>query len=184
VSNFSTDELYNISRESVYLESFKHENIIRFINSYIYENTFYTVMDFARGGELNTYLCKSGTLSEIETKRVFKQIHAAVKYIHSKNVIHRDLKPNNILFLDEERENLVLIDFGISGFYNGSHKETIKAGTTRFMPPELAAGLVYTSSPKMDIWALGVILYLMLFGQYPFDGKFKNVLIFASSKRR
>lgn len=169
ISNLSTDEIYNISREAMYLQSFQHKNIIKYINSYIYENHFYTIMDMAYGGELVTYLTEKNVLSEMECKRIFKQIHDAVKYIHSRNVIHRDLKPNNILFLDVNRENVVLIDFGISGYNSGNIKESIKAWTTKFIPPELAAGLSYSSSPKFDVWALGVILFQMLFGQYPFD---------------
>ena len=169
ISNLSTDEIYSISREALYLQSFTHRNIIKYINSYIYENHFYTVMDYAQGGELVNYLAEQKVLSEQESKRIFRQIQDAVKYIHSRNVIHRDLKPNNIMFLDAKRENVVLIDFGISGYNSGNVKETVKAGTTKFIPPELAAGLTYSSSPKFDIWALGVILYSMLFGVFPFE---------------
>ncbi len=140
-SNLSTDEIYNISREALYLQSFQHKNIIKYINSYIYDNHFYTVMDFAAGGELVGYLSEHKILSESDCKRIFKQVHDAVKYIHSRNVIHRDLKPNNILFLDEKYENVVLIDFGISGYSSGNIKEEIKAWTTKFIPPELASGL-------------------------------------------
>jgi calcium-dependent protein kinase len=127
-------------------------------------------MDFAHGGELSNYLGEKNILSEFECKRIFKQLHDSVNYIHTRNVIHRDLKPNNILFLDKEHQNLVLIDFGISGYNSGNIKETIKAGTTKFLAPELAAGFTYSSTPKVDIWALGVILFLMLFGCFPFEG--------------
>ena len=81
---------------------------MKFINSYVYENQFYAVMECAKGGELDTYLETVGFLSEWEARRIFKQIHEAVKYIHSKNVVHRDLKPNNILFLDKNLENLIV----------------------------------------------------------------------------
>ena len=113
-------------------------------------------MECGLGGELTTYLEQEKYLTEWEARRVFRQLHEAVKYIHSKNVVHRDLKPNNILFLDEKRENLVvlflfqiflffcfilnkiqLIDFGISGIAHGNIKESIKAGTTKFIPPEV-----------------------------------------------
>jgi serine/threonine protein kinase len=109
VSCLLSEEIYNISRECLYLQSFKHKNIIKFINSYVYENNFYTVMDCAKGGELCSYLESQNLLSEWETRRIFKQIHEAVKYIHSKNVVHRDLKPNNILFLDKNLENLIVM---------------------------------------------------------------------------
>lgn len=108
ISALNSEEIYNISREALYLQSFKHRNIVKFINSYVYENQFYTVMQCAVGGELNTYLEKEKYLSEFEARRIFKQLHEAVKYIHSRSVVHRDLKPNNILFLDEKRENVVV----------------------------------------------------------------------------
>ena len=109
ISALSSEECYNISREGLYLQSFKHKNIIKFINSYVHENHFYTVMANARGGELTNYLEEQNILSELEARRVFKQLHDAVKYMHAKNIVHRDLKPNNILFLDKARENLVVI---------------------------------------------------------------------------
>jgi len=108
ISALNSEEIYNISREALYLQSFKHRNIVKFINSYVFENQFYTVMQCAFGGELNAYLEKEKYLSEFEARRIFKQLHEAVKYIHSRNVVHRDLKPNNLLFLDEKRENVVV----------------------------------------------------------------------------
>lgn len=111
ISFLTSEEIYNISREGLYLQSFKHKNIIKFINSYVYENQFYTVMQCAKGGELTHYLDEKKILSEFEARRVFKQLHDAVKYMHTKNIVHRDLKPNNVLFLDEARENLVVNNF-------------------------------------------------------------------------
>jgi serine/threonine protein kinase len=136
-------------------------------------------MDFAEGGELTLLLKEKGTLSEEESKKIFKQIYEAVCYIHSQNIIHRDLKPNNILFLDKERTQIVIIDFGISGMANGNQREKIKAGTTSFLPPEMASGEEFSSSPKLDIWAMGIILYLMVEGCYPFDGKNTKEIIIS-----
>lgn len=118
ISALNSEEIYNISREALYLQSFKHRNIVKFINSYVYENQFYTVMQCAIGGELNSYLEKEKYLSEFEARRIFKQLHEAVKYIHSRNVVHRDLKPNNILFLDEKRENVVVKLFLIDQLFH------------------------------------------------------------------
>jgi serine/threonine protein kinase len=90
------------------MQSFKHRNIIRFINSYVHEGQFYSVMECALGGELSNLLNKKKYLSEFQARKIFKQLHEAVKYIHSKDVVHRDIKPNNILFLDEQLENVVV----------------------------------------------------------------------------
>ena len=181
-SEFSNEDLYNISRENLILRSMVHKNVIRCYNSFAHENKFYTVMDFAEGGELTYLLKDKGALSEEEAKKIFKQIYEAVCYIHSRNIIHRDLKPNNILFLDKEKTHIVIIDFGISGMSNGNQKEKIKAGTTRFLPPEIVGGEEFSSSQKLDIWALGVILFLMVEGCYPFNGKNTKEIILAILK--
>ena len=178
-TDFSNEDLYNISREHLILRSMIHKNVIRCYDSFAHENKFYTVMDFAEGGELTLLLKEKGTLSEDESKKIFKQIYEAVCYIHSQNIIHRDLKPNNILFLDKERTQIVIIDFGISGMANGNQREKIKAGTTSFLPPEMASGEEFSSSPKLDIWAMGIILYLMVEGCYPFDGKNTKEIIIS-----
>lgn len=172
-SNFSTEEVYNISRENLILRTMNHKNVIKMYDSFTYDKKFFTVMDYARGGELSLLLeeRKNKKLSETECKKIFKQIYEAVCYIHERNIIHRDLKPNNILFLDKEKTHVVIIDFGISGFSNGNNRERIKAGTTMFLAPETACGNEFGSNRKLDIWALGIILFRMIQGIYPFDGK-------------
>jgi serine/threonine protein kinase len=172
-SNFSTEEVYNISRENLILRTMNHKNVIKLYDSFTYDKKFFTVMDYARGGELTLLLegNDNNKLNENECKKIFKQIYDAVCYIHQRNIIHRDLKPNNILFLDEEKTHIVIIDFGISGFSNGNNREKIKAGTTLFLAPETACGKEFCSNRKLDIWALGIILFRMIEGVYPFDGK-------------
>ena len=183
-TDFSNEDLYNISREHLILRSMLHKNVIRCHDSFAHNNKFYTVMDFAEGGELTLLLKDKGALSEDEAKKIFKQMYEAVCYIHSQNIIHRDLKPNNILFLDKERTQVVIIDFGISGMANGNQREKIKAGTTSFLPPEIASGEEFSSNQKLDIWAMGIILYLMVEGSYPFDGKNTKEIITAILKNR
>ena len=171
IKGFSTDDLYNISRESLYLSNLKHKNIIKMYCSYQYKDYLYNIMDYAEGGELSQLINSDVEIPEFKIKDIFKQIIEGVKFIHGKNVIHRDLKPNNILFLDKEKTHIVIIDFGISGISNGLNKEIIKAGTFKFTPPEILSKNNFQSSNKIDIWSLGVILYLMYFKKYPFDGE-------------
>lgn len=169
IAKLDSESLYSISREALYLSTLRHKNIIKIYSSYLTDNALFIVMEYAKGGELFTKL--DHPLTEEEAKVLFKQIHKAVKFCHSNNVIHRDLKPNNILFLDEAKTRLVLIDFGISGLSNGNNKETTKAGTYKFLPPEIVQHINYQATVKIDVWALGVILYLMVVGKCPFDGK-------------
>jgi serine/threonine protein kinase len=92
VTNLSNDEIYNISREALYLETLKHKNIIKYINSFSFEKNFYTLMQYAEGGELGAYVNEKIWLPECEAKRIFIQLVDAIKFIHTKNVIHRDFK--------------------------------------------------------------------------------------------
>ena len=183
-TNFSNEDLYNISREHLILRSMIHKNVIKCYDSFAHDNKFYTVMDYAEGGELNFLLKEKGVLPEEEAKKIFMQIYDAVYYIHGQNIIHRDLKPNNILFLDKEKTHIVVIDFGISGFANGNQREKIKAGTTTFLPPEMASGEEFSSNRKLDIWALGIILYRMVEGIYPFEGKNTKEIINSILNRK
>ena len=105
--------------------------------------------------------------TEKDAAKIFKQILEAVNYLHAHGVCHRDLKPENILFSTlAEDSSIKLIDFGLSKVFKGD-KTIMKGavGTTFYMAPELITG---NYNEKCDIWACGVILYIMLCGKPPF----------------
>ena len=126
-------------------------------------------MEYAKGGELTQLINSKDPIPEPKIKHIFRQIYNAVQYIHNKNVIHRDLKTNNIVFLDEEKTHIAIIDFGISSISCGG--DVLKAGTLKYIPPELLNQDTFKNSTKIDMWALGIILYLLYFKTFPFDGK-------------
>lgn len=178
VQKFSTEELFNLSREGRLISNLDHKNIIKIYNFYTYDHYLFNIMEYARGGELSQLICNKSPIPEERIKNIFTQIFEAVKYIHSKGIIHRDLKINNVVFLDEEKTKVALIDFGISTFSNdyGEGGDVVKAGTLKYMPPELLVEGEKNMkvSNKVDMWAMGVILYLLYFKRFPFDGKSGN----------
>lgn len=102
-----------------------------------------------------------------------KQIMLAVNYLHTHGIVHRDLKPENFLFEDDsERSLLKLIDFGLSskvkkGFGDEAYMMESVVGSPYYIAPEVISGKY---SHECDIWSIGVIMYVLLAGAYPFDG--------------
>ena len=98
-----------------------------------------------------------------------QQVLSAISYCHDHNIVHRDLKPENILLEDSEAENLVVkvIDFGASQFFDPTEKLTERFGTIYYISPEVLKG---DYGEKCDLWSMGVILYILLCGEPPFNG--------------
>jgi serine/threonine protein kinase len=113
------------------------------------------------------YLTEKIRLEEDEAREIFKQILDTVNYCHHKGIIHRDLKLENILFSDSTRKLIKLIDFGVSGLLKG---EKSKAGSIKYMAPEVVGGSNTESLPQLDVWSLGCVLYEMLTGEILFIG--------------
>ncbi|HLZ81368.1 MAG TPA: serine/threonine-protein kinase, partial [Ktedonobacteraceae bacterium] len=119
----------------------------------------YIVMEYARGGDLQRRLTLARPYPLSETLRIFGQLCNAVQYAHEQGVIHRDLKPLNILFRlqPDGSEQVVLSDFGLSVHVDATHHTFSQAGTLEYMAPEQFRGHV---EPASDIFALGVILFV------------------------
>lgn len=109
-----------------------------------------------------------------------KQVLSGVLYCHTKNIVHRDLKPQNILFESQEKNSkLKIIDFGTSQIFDPSKKMKLKIGTPYYVAPEV---LRHSYDNKCDIWSCGVILYVLLCGYPPFDGKNEPEVLAAIKK--
>ena len=152
------------------LRATDHPNIIKLYD--IYEDTdyIYLIMEECNGGEFFDRLAKRAKekkmYTEKECAKIFKQILEAVNYLHAHGVCHRDLKPENILFSNLSDDScLKLIDFGLSKVLDGDKDLKGTVGTTFYMAPEVITGKY---NEKCDIWACGIILYIMLCGKPPF----------------
>ena len=102
-------------------------------------------------------------------RRIFKQVAESVHYLHSQNIVHRDIKTDNIL-IDQGTKAIKLIDFGFSVILSNAYTRLkIFCGTPSYMSPEITRKVEYDGKP-VDMWALGVLLYLMVTGTNPFKG--------------
>lgn len=139
-------------------------------------------MEFLAGGELNDYWKRfeKRQMPEREVAEIMLQLAQALDYCHSKRIIHRDIKFANIILAERVDEiptaltapskvHVKIADFGIFGSNRGTIAERHNAGSIKYMSPELLQG-DNASDPKIDIWALGILMYAMVIGKYPFDG--------------
>lgn len=127
-------------------------------------------MEYVGKTSLHSYLrSKNGRrLEESEARRVYLQICKGMSYCHSKNIVHRDLKLENILIDDDN--NVKIIDFGFSISITPDKTLNIFCGTPSYMAPEIVSKRNYKGQAT-DVWALGILLYALLCGHFPFRGK-------------
>ncbi|XP_026815955.1 serine/threonine-protein kinase SIK3-like isoform X3 [Rhopalosiphum maidis] len=172
-TQLNEDNLKKIFREIQIMSKLNHPHIVRLFQVMETEKMIYLVTEYAAGGEIFDFLVKKGRMDEPAACHIFKQIVEAVSYCHNKNIVHRDLKAENLL-LDADN-NIKLADFGFSNhFYEGKLLSTW-CGSPPYAAPELFQGQEY-DGPKADIWSLGVVLYVLVCGSLPFDGNTLKVL--------
>lgn len=160
----------SIYKEANSIKKLRHKNIVELYHAFVEGKQLIMIMELASGGELMEYVSKRGKLSEIEARKILIQIVNAIQYCHSHGVVHRDLKLENILFRDVEDLTVKVIDFGISGVCTTFQADAVDAGTIAYMPPECFEANAVTS-PALDIWAIGLMFYAMLYGTLPFYGQ-------------
>lgn len=158
------------------LKMMDHPHLVKLFEWYPMTKVLYIVMDYAQGGELlqlvNRVYKKKETLSERWVATVIDQTLDAVAYIHSKRLVHRDIKLENIMLLSElrtfdlkqEMPHVIIIDLGIAEIVTTGRLKNL-AGTPTTMAPEIWRG---DYGPKSDIFSVGCVLYTMLSGSYPF----------------
>merc|ERR1712129_559096 len=164
-----------VREEFAVLKKLDHPHVVRIFGDFEDDSRFYLLMEQCKGGDLQEAVKKPGTSDagvwEQWVAQVIFQALSAIAYCHGKGVIHKDLKPENVMLsrLDWnhlEDTHTVVVDFGLAEMFSSSTDRSKEiAGTPPFMAPEVWAG---NFSKKCDIWSSGVILFFMLSGQYPF----------------
>lgn len=169
-----------IKEEFNVLRQLDHAHICKAYECYEDRRNIYLVMDICTGGTLLETLCKQTKFSEADASNVMRQILGALAYLHAASFVFRDLKTENIMFAKPVQKGLVgnikLIDFGLCCPFQKGTKILRAAGTPYSVAPELVTAPVQYDQ-KCDTWSAGVVMYIILSGQYPFQGKTKDELL-------
>ncbi|CEM05156.1 unnamed protein product [Vitrella brassicaformis CCMP3155] len=163
-----------LKNEAILYLDLDHPNIARLIDVFEDENNLYLVMEYMAGGMLYDRLSKKRNYTEKDAQRATYEMLLAVAYLHHRKIIHRDLKLENFLYESKEPDaKLKLIDFGFSKRYLDLRpSDTMQiVGTLYYLAPETLRGDYATA---VDMWAMGVIVYMLLAGVPPFIGESKK----------
>ena len=156
----------DILSEGEILTSFDHPKIVKLYRAgRTSEGLIFLVMEYMPSGTLSDILMEKETLTELKAVEVAVQLLHALEYLHGKGCIHRDIKPNNILF--DAKGNPRLADFGLSKSLGIETHLSVKGGTGHYMAPEVWQ---YETRTESDLWSVGVVLYQMATGKLPFEG--------------
>ncbi|KAH8675756.1 kinase-like domain-containing protein [Xylariales sp. PMI_506] len=158
-----------LQQEIAVLMGVSHPNVLCLKDTFNEKNAVYLVLELAPEGELFNHIVMKQKLTEQETRRLFIQLFQGIKYLHDRNIVHRDIKPENILVVDKEI-HVKLADFGLAKIIGEESFTTTLCGTPSYVAPEiLAEGRHRKYTKAVDIWSLGVVLYICLCGFPPFS---------------
>ena len=150
-----------------------HPHICRLYEMVPMTNHYYMLFEYVEGGQLLDYIVSHGSLNEKYARKFARGIASALDYCHRNNVVHRDLKIENIM-INKDGE-IKIIDFGLLNLYTPHHLLKTYCGLLYFAAPELLCAKPYTG-PEVDVWSFGVVLYVLVCGKVPFDDPVVSVL--------
>ncbi|XP_002125163.3 NUAK family SNF1-like kinase 1 [Ciona intestinalis] len=166
-------DMKHIRREMEIMSSIQHDHIIQIYEVFENQDKIVIVMEYAAGGELYDYLANKSGICDKEARSFFRQIISAVRYCHKMGIVHRDLKLENIL-LDQDH-TIKIADFGLANKFKSDELLQTFCGSPLYASPEIVNGVPYVG-PEVDSWSLGVLLYTLVYGTMPFDGRNYQIL--------
>ena len=163
-------EEIRLKREIQIVTQLNHQNIIKIYEIKEDKNNFYLIMEYYSEGDLYRFLSKYNKLNEEDASIIFYQIVNGVEYLHNNLICHRDLKLENILI--DKKKNVKIIDYNLSNFFLESNGCILKTpcGSPYYAAPEMIKNKSYNAK-SVDIWSIGIILYVILCGFLPFEDK-------------
>ena len=161
--------------ETQILSSISHDNIVKALDHSEKPERLIMVMEYIEGGDLLNRITELVKVKEEHARELALSLASAIDYIHRLNIVHRDIKAENILLRSaNDLFDVVLTDFGLAAYCQGNNLQQ-RVGTMRYCAPEVLQGFKYGKA--VDIWAFGVTLYLLLVGSYPFYNEDENTLM-------
>ncbi|KAH7062112.1 kinase-like domain-containing protein [Macrophomina phaseolina] len=158
-----------LQQEIAVLMSVSHPSLLCLKDTFDEADGVYLVLELAPEGELFNWIVMKQKLTEDETRKVFVQLFQGVKYLHERNIVHRDIKPENILLVDKDL-NIKLADFGLAKIIGEESFTTTLCGTPSYVAPEILEASNHRRYTRaVDVWSLGVVLYICLCGFPPFS---------------
>ena len=178
-NNLNEKDFEGLVKEVDIISSLDHPNIIKFYETYHDKFYFHLVMELCKGRDSFNQIVMIEKCKEKKVVSLIAKVLLAIAHCHSRGITHRDLKPENILFENNDPDaEIKIIDFGLSGKYAKDEKMHSVLGTPYYVAPEVLKG---NYNEKCDVWSIGAMTYLLLCGQYPFNGNsdkeiFDNIL--------
>lgn len=177
--------MLSVNRELDILRKLDHPNIVHLKSFYEDLDNYYMVMELVPGGDLMDFVAANGAIGEDATQVITKQILDAIVYVHGMGISHRDLKPDNILIMQDDPILVKITDFGLAKIQDNATFMKTFCGTLAYVAPEVITGkydISLQESPEnqakysnlVDIWSLGCLVYVLLTLHLPFNGKTQN----------
>ena len=173
----SPDDLKFLNTEVAILRRIRHPNVIRLLDVHESDDHVFIVMELATGGDLLERLQERGRFEEPLASKTIAMILRGLLYLHSQQITHRDMKPENLLYYHPGADSKLMIsDFGLANISRSPEESvmTTACGSAEYLAPEIVASNPYTSS--VDLWSLGVIAYFILCGYLPFESSNRTLL--------
>lgn len=171
LTHLADDEQFieRFRREARAVGKLRHPHILQVFDFGLEDDIYYMVMEYIKGGNLKAHISEQGKLDTAHALKITSQLADALSYAHNLGMIHRDMKPANVMFIDDAHQNSVLTDFGIARILTetGLTATGMSVGTPAYMSPE--AGIGGDTDERSDLYALGVMLYEMLTGNAPYS---------------
>ncbi|XP_059144645.1 uncharacterized protein LOC131931810 [Physella acuta] len=167
-------------KEATILLKVKHRRIVQFHGFKKTEDAFYIFLEFLKSGTLAAFISKRERLCENLTRHFTIQILEGIEYLHQNNILHRDIKGNNVLMEDDR--NLKITDFGLSEFIDANGVST-EIGTVRYMAPEVIyteGNVIQNYTSRADIWSVGCTVLEMINGKQPNSSIPTEQIVFQS----